>query len=62
MTTNSDQHEDALCEDVDAILLMLENGEWAEHSAKTERGKRLEAAITKLHNEMDDLVQASEQA
>ncbi|GKX48002.1 hypothetical protein [Pectobacterium carotovorum] len=37
--------------DVSAVVGLLEEHEWAEHCTKTELGKRLEHAITQLHNE-----------
>lgn len=36
--------------DIDAMITMLESGEWAEHAGNTDLGRRLEAAITDLIN------------
>jgi hypothetical protein len=41
----------ALTEDVEAACTLLEEREYTEHWAKTELGKRLEAALTNLHSE-----------
>lgn len=43
---------DDLAADVEAVLGLLEEHEWAEHCTKTPLGQRLEAAITELHNEI----------
>lgn len=43
---------DGLAADVEAVLTLLEEHEWAEHCTKTPLGQRLEAAITELHNEI----------
>lgn len=43
---------EGLAADVEAVLTLLEEHEWAEHCAKTPLGHRLEAAITELHNEI----------
>lgn len=48
--TEPDAHRD----DMLAAVRMLEDGEWAEHFAKTPIGKRLEDAITKLHSDLND--------
>lgn len=48
--TEPDAHRD----DMLAAVRMLEDGEWAEHFAKTPIGKRLEDGITKLHSELND--------
>lgn len=41
-----------LQQDVEALLIMLGNREYAEHWAKTEIGQRLEAAMTAIHGEL----------
>lgn len=43
---------DAYRADMLATVILLEDGEWTEHHAKTPLGMRLEDAITKLHNEL----------
>ena len=43
---------EGLAADVEAVLTLLEEHEWAEHCTKTPLGQRLEAAITELHNEI----------
>jgi hypothetical protein len=43
---------DAHRDDMLAAVRLLEDGEWAEHFAKTPIGMRLEDQITKLHNEV----------
>jgi hypothetical protein len=44
---------------IEEMVVMLENGEWAEHVAETiaggdELASRLEAAITELHNDIGE--------
>ena len=46
--------------DVEAACTLLEAKEYAEHWAKTDLGKRLEAALTALHNEARMAVQLEE--
>ena len=41
-----------------AAVRMLEDGEWAEHFAKTPIGKRLEDAVTKLHSDLNEATSA----
>jgi len=41
-------------DDMLAAVQMMEDGEWAEHFAKTPIGKRLEAAITALHSDLNE--------
>lgn len=43
---------EGLAADVEAVLTLLEEHEWAEHCTKTPLGQRLEAAITEMHNEI----------
>jgi hypothetical protein len=43
---------DAHRDDILAAVQLLEDGEWAEHFAKTPIGMRLEDQITKLHSEV----------
>lgn len=38
--------------DIENILQLLADGEWAEHCTKSSLGKKLEEAITELHNEI----------
>ncbi|WP_414160516.1 hypothetical protein [Serratia sp. BNK-26-b] len=40
----------ALQKDVEAVVGLLESGEWAEHCTNTELGQRLESAVTALMN------------
>lgn len=42
---------EAIVADVEEIIGLLAEREWAEHCTKTDIGKRLEEAITELHNE-----------
>lgn len=44
------QQNTALQDDVMAVVQLLEDEEWAEYCTKTALGKRLEAAVTELHN------------
>lgn len=43
-----------VCEEVEELLGMLEEGEYAEGWAKSALGKRLEDAVTKLHSDLND--------
>lgn len=45
---------EGLAADVEAVLTLLEEHEWAEHCTKTALGQRLEAAITEMHNEIHE--------
>ena len=45
---------EGLAADVEAVLTLLEEHEWAEHCTKTPLGQRLEAAITEMHNEIHE--------
>ncbi|WP_447880998.1 hypothetical protein [Serratia fonticola] len=45
----------AVQSDVEAVLALLEAGEWAEHCTKTELGQRLEASITSMVGNMHPL-------
>lgn len=47
----AEQDEGQLAADVEAACTLLEAKEYAEHWAATELGKRLEAALTELHND-----------
>lgn len=42
---------EAIVADVEEVINLLSEREWAEHCTKTDTGKRLEEAITELHNE-----------
>ena len=42
---------EAIVADVEEVIGLLAEREWAEHCTKTDIGKRLEEAITELHNE-----------
>lgn len=42
---------EAIVADVEEVINLLSEREWAEHCTKTDTGKRLEEAITKLHDE-----------
>lgn len=42
---------EAIAADVEEILSLLAEREWAEHCTKTDTGKRLEEAITELHDD-----------
>lgn len=42
---------EAIVADVEEVIGLLAEREWAEHCTKTDTGKRLEEAITELHNE-----------
>lgn len=42
---------DVVLEDVANVSRLLENREWADHCTSTAIGKRLESAVTALHNE-----------
>lgn len=41
-----------LVADVEAVIELLSNREWAEHFPESELGKKLESVITDLHNEI----------
>lgn len=43
-----------LVHDVESIIVLLSNREWAEHFPKSELGKKLESLITDLHNEISE--------
>lgn len=40
--------------DVQKVLQLLKDNEWAEHFAESDLGKELEEAITELHNEISE--------
>ena len=52
---------DAHRDDMLAAVQLLEDGEWAEHFAKTPIGMRLEDQITKLHSELNEATSAAPQ-
>lgn len=51
---------EAIAADVEEILSLLAEREWAEHCTKTDTGKRLEEAITELHDEAAPAVSLTE--
>lgn len=51
---------DSLKQDVENLLAMLEEREYAEHWAKSDLGKRLEDAVTELHNDIHEARESAE--
>lgn len=49
-----------LAADMNNIITLLENNEWAEHCTKTALGLRLESEITRLHSEKQSATPALE--
>ncbi|MDK1710825.1 hypothetical protein QOM18_21200 [Serratia marcescens] len=51
--------EAAIQADVEAVVGLLESGEWAEHCTNTELGQRLESAVTALMTDAPSVPEVS---